>query len=101
MLNYHHNFHIKQQFTLGYMYSCAICDVTLNVRRASEQEFAQRRKLQYLRNSRGFIVSCLLKLYAVGALQRRGKKMQLNDSAYNWVIFLMLNAVSTVLFSVS
>jgi len=33
-------------------------------------------------------------------IAEEGLKMQPYDPAYNWVIFLMLNAVSTALFSV-
>ena len=82
------------------MHACAICVVTESVRHESGKDFAKRWTLQqYLRNRRGFMVAQLLKLYGLGALQRR-VKMPLNDPAYNWVIFLLLNAVSTVLFSI-
>ena len=81
------------------MHSCAICDVTESVRRVSGQDFAQRRKLQYLR---GLRVYCVLPPEAIcswGIAEER-IKVQLCDSAYNWVIFLIFNAVSTVLFSI-
>jgi hypothetical protein len=55
------------------MHACAICVVTESVRHESGKDFAKRWTLQqYLRNRRGFMVAQLLKLYGLGALQRRG-----------------------------
>jgi hypothetical protein len=69
------------------------------VKRASGQHFAQRRKLQYLRKAGGLFFLPSEAICSWGIAEER-LKMQLYDSAYNWVIFLVLNAVSTVLFSI-